>query len=244
MKIDLMAHFDSKFEQITSKLTSIETSISTLGDRADQLEQRVGANEDNITDISNKVKWLEKHNAYLLAKVDDLENRTRSCNLRFLGVQESSDSESQNMISFMSQLIPQLLGPDNFPSPPTIQRAYRTPTVRRDDNPKPRTILVKLLHFEDKVKILRLVRERKQLHYNGNQILIFPDYSAELLKRRISFNPVKKKLRELNLKFSLRYPSRLFVWIEGKEHQFLDHKAAEAVFSLPSSPMSTNSSPT
>ncbi|KAJ8364745.1 hypothetical protein SKAU_G00135760 [Synaphobranchus kaupii] len=98
---------------------------------------------------------------------------------------------------------------------------------RNHERASPRSILIKLLHFQDKVKILRLARVKKELIFNGNHIFI---YSADLTKRRRSFDPVKRRLRELNLKFSLRYPCTLSVWVDGKEQQFTDHKAAEDTF--------------
>ena len=221
-------HIDAKFDQISSNLNGIVNSISTLGEHVAILEQRVGANEDNLTDTWKKIIQLEKANAYLVDKVDDLENRSRSCNLRFIKVPEAS--EGRDMLGFMSSFIQQLLGHDNFPTQPAIERAHRTPTVRQDERSNPRPILIKLAHFQDKVKILRLAREKKELLFNGSRVLIFPDYSAELARRRRAFDPVKRRLRERSLKFALRYPCTLSVWVDGKEHQFRDSTAAETVF--------------
>ncbi|KAJ4932923.1 hypothetical protein JOQ06_029761 [Pogonophryne albipinna] len=103
----------------------------------------------------------------------------------------------------MSRLIPQLLGPDAFPTLPIIERAHRSPTARQNSRASPRAIMIELLNFQDKVKILRLAREKKSLDYNGKHISIYPDFSPELTRRRQSFDPVKRKLRELNLKYFL-----------------------------------------
>ncbi|KAJ4946589.1 hypothetical protein JOQ06_024253 [Pogonophryne albipinna] len=136
-----------------------------------------------------------------MSKVDDLENRSRRSNLRFIGIQESA--EGSDIIGFMSRLIPQLLGPDAFPTLPIIERAHRSPTARQNSRASPRAIMIELLNFQDKVKILRLAREKKSLDYNGKHISIYPDFSPELTRRRRSFDPVKRKLRELNLKYFL-----------------------------------------
>ncbi|KAJ4942918.1 hypothetical protein JOQ06_005430 [Pogonophryne albipinna] len=71
--------------------------------------------------------------------------------------------------------------------------------------------MIELLNFQDKVKILRLAREKKSLDYNGKHISIYPDFSPELTRRRRSFDPVKRKLRELNMKYFLLYPCTLCV---------------------------------
>ncbi|KAF4115145.1 hypothetical protein G5714_002634 [Onychostoma macrolepis] len=94
----------------------------------------------------------------------------------------------------MSRLITQLLGQDNFPTPPIIEWAHRSPTVRQSGRASPRPVMVKLLNFQDKLKILRIAREKK-LEYSGMHVFIYPDSSADLMKKRRSFDPVKHLLR-------------------------------------------------
>lgn len=231
IKTDMLTHFDVKTDSIHYSLSSIQNSLSTLGDQVNLLEQRVGANEDNVQASITRIQQLEKDNFYLIDKVDDLENRNRRSNLRFIGVQESV--EGNDITGFMSRLIPQLLGQDNFPTPLVIEWAHRSPTVRQNDRASPRPIMIKLLNFQDKVKILRIAREKKKLEHNGTRLYIYPDFSAELMKRRKSFDPVKRKLRELNMKYSLRYPCTLCVFVDGKQQRFSCHKDAEAVYMSP-----------
>ncbi len=226
-KTDMLTHFDVKSDSIHSSLSSIQNSLSTLGDQVNLLEQRVSANEDNVQVCVTRIQQLEKDNSYLIDKVDNLENRSRRYNLRFVGVQESS--EGNDITGFMSRLIPQLLGQDNFPTLPIIEWAHRSPTVHQSGRASLRPVMVKLLNFQDKLKILRIAREKK-LEYNGTRVYIYPDFSADLIKRRRSFDPVKRKLRELNMKYFLRYPCTLCVLVDGKQQRFNCHKEAEAVF--------------
>ncbi|XP_034089599.1 histone H2A-like [Gymnodraco acuticeps] len=97
--------------------------------------------------------------------------------------------------------------------------------------------MIELLNFQDKVKILRLAREKKSLDYNGKHISIYPNFSPELTRRRRSFDPVKRKLCELNLKYFLLYPCTLCFVVDGTQQRFSTHKDAEAIF------MSTSNSP-
>ncbi|KAL1265745.1 hypothetical protein QQF64_003772 [Cirrhinus molitorella] len=227
IKTDMLTHFDAKSDSIHSSLSSISISLSTLGDQVNLLEQRVSANEDNVQACVTRVQTLDKENSYLIDKVDELENRSRRNNLRFVGVKESS--EGNDIAGFMSRLIPLILGQDNFSTPPIIEWAYRSPTERQSGRASSRPVMVKLLNFQDKLKILRIAREKK-LEYNGTRIYIYPDFSADLMKRRRSFDPVKRKLRELNMKYFLRYPCTLCVLVDGKQQRFNCHKEAEAVF--------------
>ena len=215
MKDELISHFDAKIGQIQTSLTSIEGKLSTLGDKVEELEQRVSSNQDNITELEERVIKLEKDNAYLLEKMDEAENRSRASNLRFLHVPERS--EGKDIKGFMEKLIPHLLGVENFPTPPVMEKIHRQPATRRQDSKAgPRPILVKFLNFQDKLKILRLAREKKELVYKGGRIHVYADYSAALLKKRRLFDPVKKTCQERNIEYSLLYPCRFRIKFDGK----------------------------
>lgn len=80
IKTDMLTHFDSKMDPIHGSLCNIQSSLNTLGERVSELEQCVSSNEDNVQDLQNQLQQLKKENAYLVDKVEDLENRSRSSN--------------------------------------------------------------------------------------------------------------------------------------------------------------------
>lgn len=91
-------------------------------------------------------------------KAHDAENRCRAKNVCFVGVPERS--EKANIVGFLARLIPHLLGGESFATP---RRAHHSPGSNSSSNARSsRTILAKFLHFEDKVKILRLAWEKKR----------------------------------------------------------------------------------
>uniref|UniRef100_A0A8C1LNQ7 L1 transposable element RRM domain-containing protein n=1 Tax=Cyprinus carpio TaxID=7962 RepID=A0A8C1LNQ7_CYPCA len=190
--------------------------LSTLGEHVAELEHRVSSNEDNLSDIQKRLKSIEGENSYLRDKLDELENRSRAYNLRFIHVPEKS--EGKNIHGFIGGLIQQLLGVENFPVPPALERVHRSP-MQQSQNQKnfaPRPILVKLLSLQDKFKILRLAREKHDLKYNGKRVHIFPDFSTSLRQKRREFDVIKKKLRELDIDYSLLYPAALKIISDGK----------------------------
>lgn len=116
---------------IPFKLVSAEFRVPEfLWERnlVDLFEQPVGANEDSVQEVEAQVQRLEKDMSYVMDRVDDFEIWSHHSNLRFVGVQESS--EGDDAIGFMSRLIQQLLEQDNFPTPPIIEWAT---TVRLSD---------------------------------------------------------------------------------------------------------------
>ena len=81
-------------------------------------------------------------------------------------------------------------------------------------------MIAKVLHFRDRENILRVARTDPELTFDGYRISIYPDFSAITQKQRASFQPVKKRLRDLNLIYSMLYPAKLRVVENGKAYFF------------------------
>lgn len=226
MMLNMTTHIDIKIDPLGASLAKIENSLHMLGEQVNELEQRVSSNEDDIADLVKRVKTLEKENTDLKAWAEDAENRSRRSNLRFIGIPERA--ESNDILGFMRHLVPHLLGEANFSTPPVIERCHRT-AVRDNFRAKgPRPILVKFHYFQDRLKILKLSREKKEpLQYKGNRIYIYPDFSAGLVQGRWGFDTIKKKLRDRDIKYALIFPCTLKVVHAGKTLFLRTPKEAE-----------------
>ena len=66
--------------------------------------------------------------------------------------------------------------------------------------------------------------------FNGSRISIYPDFSAELDRKRRAFNPIKSRLSELQLSNYIRYPCTLCVDVNGIRREFTDPNAAKLAF--------------
>ena len=156
------------------------------------------------------------------------------------------------MVQFMSLLIPKLRGQENFTANPTIERAHRIPTHVPDDwwvKPNaagrirgPRTIIVKLLNYQEKLKILRLAKGMEKIVYRGSRVYFNGDVSASLAAKHRSFGHVKRTLRERKIKYTVRHPCTLCVTINGKAERFDCPKAAATALGI-SPPNSAQNSP-
>ncbi|KAL7396336.1 hypothetical protein ABVT39_004458 [Epinephelus coioides] len=100
-KDDMISYFDSKADPISITLKEMKISLSTLGDHVARMEQM-----RTINNLLIRVKELENDKSYFMDKVEDLENRSRSLNLRL--IRESA--EGHNMLDFMTRVIPHILG--------------------------------------------------------------------------------------------------------------------------------------
>lgn len=232
----MISHIDSKIDSLRPSLEKMDDSLHMLGDQVNEIQLRVSANEDNIAELVKRVKLLEKENTDLKAWTEDAENRSRRSNLRFIGIPEKA--EAKDILGFMGHLIPQLLGETNFSVPPTIERCHRIGIMDNVNAKGPRPILVKFQHFQDKLKIMKLARDKKDLlqykaravNQEGSlkevRVYIYPDFSAGVVQRRREFDTVKKKFRDRDIEYGLIFPSTLRVTHAGKKHLF--HTPGEA----------------
>ncbi|CAM4652658.1 unnamed protein product [Leuciscus chuanchicus] len=179
-----------------------ETSFSKLLDAIQETK-------DDLTKHIDRVGEMEKLITHLKDKTDDLENRSRRSNIRIINVLEQA--EGRNTVGFLEKFIPQILGEDNFTSPVTLERAHRI--AKKSDRPRP--LIAKFLNFRDKEKALRLARSKGEMTYENKRISFYPDYSAELQRRRDEFRDVKKILREKEMEYALIYPAQLRIKHQG-----------------------------
>lgn len=70
-------------------------------------ECRLGEVFQDVSEIQRQYDTLQKSSLQLYNKVDDLENRSRRCNLRVLGIPESV--KGQDLFHFLQNTLPDLL---------------------------------------------------------------------------------------------------------------------------------------
>jgi hypothetical protein len=78
----------------------------------------------------------------------------------------------ENFPNLMKELITQVKG------------ASRTPNRLDQNRTSPRHIIIKTTSIEKKDRILKAIREKKQITYKGKPIKITTDFSTETLKSR------------------------------------------------------------
>ena len=82
----------------------------------------------------------------------------------------------------------------------------------------PRHILIKLTKTKHKERVLKAAREKHQVTYKGNPILLTADLSAETLEARREWQEVFKVLKGKNLQPRLLYLARIsFKLVEEKK---------------------------
>uniref|UniRef100_H3A1Z5 L1 transposable element RRM domain-containing protein n=1 Tax=Latimeria chalumnae TaxID=7897 RepID=H3A1Z5_LATCH len=204
-------HSNSHIEE---KITEINSSISSLDKRLDTAERRIGDAEDLIQNLETNVQQLQEDTFKLLDKTDDLENRSRRCNLRLVGLPEGV--EGKDPVAFLEDWLPTFLNLPDMTDKPEIERVHHTFTLKPRDSERPRILLFIMLHFRDKELILQHARNSGPLRYKNKQVHIFPNMSTDLFQKRKSFKEFKCLCKDLEIPFALLYPARLRIDFKGQ----------------------------
>ncbi|KAJ8348990.1 hypothetical protein SKAU_G00275790 [Synaphobranchus kaupii] len=183
---------------------------------SDKILKHINVRFDKLEETLQAVQSSQKE---LLEKVDDLEGRSRHNNIKIVGIPERE--EGNKPAEFIAALIPKLLGEDNFQSSVIIDRAHRTLRSTPPEGAEPRAIIARVHFFQETELILRLRRAR-ELEYKGNKVLIFPDYTPEVMRQRRKCNEVSSALRELKVEHSLLFPARLRIKNKGEFKAFTE----------------------
>ncbi|KAL2091647.1 hypothetical protein ACEWY4_013910 [Coilia grayii] len=214
-------------KDIGGELDRVAASAKSTKDRVDSVQ--AAAREDRRTVIE-----LKKQLDQLTTKLTALEDRGRRNNVRIVGLPESS--EGSDTVGYLKanlpKWIPSLKGRDI-----DIERAHRVYDGRDANANKPRTLIFRLLRWQDRSAILAGARKVYPVKFtNGATLLFFPDFSPVTTAKRKSFSPVMKKATAMGLEPFLIYPALMKMDHGGKKMTFDCPQAAEDfVNSLPRS---------
>lgn len=186
---DCKASLTAQIASVCMDFFLLKQDVQNLGDRAGEAEERISSLEDVVHPLSATVRDHTGEMAALCAKIYDMENRSRRNNLRFVGFLERAEGPRPE--KFLYNWLREIFGSDAPSFSHVIERAHRTPPHPPPSGAPPCSIIAQLLNFQDKVAIFHLDSEKGPLKYNGNTISVYPDFSADVQRQRISFAAVK-----------------------------------------------------
>uniref|UniRef100_A0A669E9G4 L1 transposable element RRM domain-containing protein n=1 Tax=Oreochromis niloticus TaxID=8128 RepID=A0A669E9G4_ORENI len=210
---DVKAEINSNTTAIRAELDQVRANVKSVEAGLSNWSDEMVAVQDTMESLTKEVKAL-KH------KCEDFEGRMRRGNIRIIGVTETQGSSSPAAVSALLKEVFQL------DREVRVERSHRSLTQRRPGD-IPRPIIAKLNSEGDAADILRRAR-RGKLHFKGNPIAIFPDYTASVAKARAAFTDVRKILQDRpGVRFGILYPARFRVSYNNVEKEFVD--AAKAM---------------
>jgi hypothetical protein len=138
-----------------------------------------------------------------------------------MGIEEREEVQAKGMHNIFNKIIT-----ENFPNleksiPIEMQEASRTPNRPDQNRTTPRHIIIKTTSTEIRERILKAVREKKQITYKGKSIKITADFSTTLKARRAS-GEIFQALNENNFNPRILYPAKLLFKIDAAIQVFHD----------------------
>lgn len=224
----LMPLFDRRLEVLHTSINSAFAQITSNTQRITELETRLQEAEQSVTTMSQSVQQSLTLEVELREKLEDLENRHRRNNLRFVGIPETVRNDQ--LVAYLTTDIPKALQLDLTDESVQIERAHRLGPPRNNQdnrNDRPRPVIAKYLNWAVKEKMLRAFRQNRDLRIEGTKILICQDFSAMVTQKRKAFTPICQVLAERNIRFQLLYPARLKIWDGPRPTLFEDPTAAK-----------------
>lgn len=194
------------------QLDVIREDICNTNKRIEEAEDRIEAAEARLQTMEQVMRNVLKTQAENAHKLVDQEARARRENIRIFGVPEDEERGTPVAV-FVEKLLREKL---NIPASLelSIERAHRTLAPKPTDAGKPRSIVVKFLHYRVKEQILRKAWEQKEVHVNNQRIYFDHDYPKAILNSCKEYNEAKRVLREKKIRFQTPYPSKLRVFYE------------------------------
>jgi hypothetical protein len=141
--------------------------------------------------------------------MQEITDSIKRPNLRIMGIKEREEVQIKGIHNRFNKIIM-----DNFPNlekvlPIQVQEASRTPNTLDQNTNSLWHIIMNTTSTENKERILKAVREKKQITYEGKPIKITADFSTESLKARRAWSEVFWAPNENNFKPLILYPAKL-----------------------------------
>jgi hypothetical protein len=102
--------------------------------------------------------------------MQEITSSIKRTNLRIMGILEKGEVQAKGIHNIFNKIIT-----ENFPNfkkvlPIQVQEASRTPNTLDQNRTSPQHIIIKTTSAENRERILKAVREKKQITYKGKSI--------------------------------------------------------------------------
>lgn len=155
----LVADFKGTMAKLENKLNRIHSTAVDHSVKIGNLEKNGNEQDSRLTTLEATCAKLSASNAKLSTKVIDLKAPSRRNNIRVLGLLESIEEEQQPTI-FFAKMLAEVLG-DALDSPPKCDRVHQTLSAKPQPGQRPRPVIIRLLKFQVKDKIIREARPKR-----------------------------------------------------------------------------------
>ena len=204
-KLDKLELIEDRIKNVESDLKDVRESIDFAHAEVEDLKEDQKIRKIKDEEIRVKVEKLEQENIALNNSVIDLKARSMRDNLIFFNIEET---ERENTTSIIHKILEENMDIEDAANKIKVDRSHRL-GKRREQNAKPRPIVVKFNYHQDKEDIRRNAKKLK-----GTRIGISEQFPEEINRVRRRLYPEYKKAKAEG-KQAKMVKDKLF--IEGRE---------------------------
>ncbi|KAJ1110002.1 hypothetical protein NDU88_007357 [Pleurodeles waltl] len=204
---------DASISSLTLETNSMRSDIAGFQSRVTGMEHRMGTLEAHVTTVQDRDQDL----LYLRSKTMDLEDRSRRDNIRLFGIPENE--EGPDVQAFLCSILPKLTSL-TFDPPLEFQRAHRVGPKRPYVASRPRPIIACLLRHAQTRQLLQAARNHRPFRMDKYEIRMTTDYSKDTNEHRKAFLALRPELCQLEMKYGLFDPARMWVTKNGLSKDF------------------------
>ena len=207
------AGFSDEMKQLRGDVAEVRSELQDTTGQLQGAKQRISDIEDREKFKNKALKHLLCESKILTDRVEYLEQKSRQNNLRISQVKEGV--EGDDMVAFVNKL---LLDKLNIPADEaTIVAAHRSLQKRpTESDATPRSIVVRFMQWNSRQKVIRAAWAKKEITLDGSRIYFDRDYSTRVQQERSRYAPIRKALKEKEIKSHIVHPAKLKVFLGGE----------------------------
>ncbi|CAH2282686.1 Hypothetical predicted protein [Pelobates cultripes] len=201
LSIDIKSDLLEKFLDIKMDLSSLAGRLQRIEDRQENVDQQ-------LQDLKvAQIKLTEKYNI-MEDKLRDLEDRSRSLNLRFRNVPE--DITDEKLLDYLKELF-DCLGLSSEQYDNNLSWLHHL-FQKKQDQKFPRDVIAAFVSLDFKRKVYQRARNTDIKQEKFKAIKVLTDVSFLTRQQRNVFSPVFPSLKKYNIKFKWNQQSALQIY--------------------------------
>ena len=161
--------------------------------------------EDKVEKNTQKEQEKEKRLRKNEEAIREMQDNMKPNNICVIGILEGEEEQgienlfekvmTENFLNSMREKVTQ------------IQETERVPNKRNPKRPTARHIIIKIAKFQDKERILKTARQKKEVTYKGAPKRLATDFSMEMLQARGEWQKIFQVMRTRGLQPRILYPA-------------------------------------
>ena len=153
----------------------------------------------------------------------ELQDNMKCNNIQILRIPEGDEKE-QGIETLFEKIVTEKFPNLEREEALQVQEAQRVLIKMNPKRTTPRHIIIKMLNFRDKERILKTTREKQEVTYKEARIRLAADFSTDTLQARKEWQKIFQVMKSKCLQPRLLYPARLSIKMEGEIRSFPDKR--------------------